>query len=136
MGYRLAADAVVLLHGAFILFVFLGGLLALRWRWVAALHLPAALWGVLVQATGWLCPLTPLEVELRIAAGAAGYEGGFIEHYLIPAIYPAGLTRYVQYILAGLVLAVNLAVYCVWLNLGGRAGKVDPKGRSSVVGRP
>ncbi len=119
----------MLLHGAFILFVVLGGLLALRWRWVAAVHLPAALWGVLVQAAGWVCPLTPLEVELRIAAGSAGYEGGFIEHYLIPAIYPVGLTRCAQYVLASLVLAVNLAVYGVWLKSVGSAGKAAPKGQ-------
>ena len=122
MGYRLAADAVVLLHGAFILFVVLGGLLALRWRWVAAVHLPAVLWGVLVQALGWECPLTPLEVGLRVAAGDVGYAGGFIEHYLIPAIYPAALARYTQYILATLLLAINLAVYAAFLRRVGKDG--------------
>ena len=115
MGYRLAADAVVLAHGAFILFAVLGGLLALRWRWLALLHLPAAAWAVFIEATGRICPLTPLEVSLRIAAGDAGYDGGFIEHYLIPIIYPAGLTRGVQLALAALVLAVNLAVYAAVL---------------------
>ena len=115
MGYRLAADAVVLAHGAFILFAVLGGLLALRWRWLALLHLPAAAWAVFIEATGRICPLTPLEVSLRIAAGDAGYDGGFIEHYLIPIIYPAGLTRGVQFALAALVLAVNLAVYAAVL---------------------
>ena len=115
MGYRLAADALVLAHGAFILFAVLGGLLALRWRWLALLHLPAAAWAVLVEAAGWICPLTPWEVSLRIAAGQAGYQGGFVEHYLIPIIYPAGLTRGVQFLLAAFVLAVNLAVYAVVL---------------------
>ena len=115
MGYRLAADAVVLAHGTFILFAVLGGLLALRWRWLALLHLPAAAWAVFIEATGRICPLTPLEVSLRIAAGDAGYDGGFVEYYLIPIIYPAGLTRGVQFALAALVLAVNLAVYAAVL---------------------
>ena len=115
MGYRLAADAVVLAHGAFILFAVFGGLLALRWRWLALLHLPAAAWAVFIEATGRICPLTPLEVSLRIAAGDAGYDGGFVEHYLIPIIYPAGLTRGVQFALAALVLVVNLAVYAAVL---------------------
>ena len=111
----MAADAVVLAHGAFILFAVLGGLLALRWRWLPLLHLPAVAWAVFIEATGRICPLTPLEVSLRIAAGDAGYDGGFVEHYLIPIIYPAGLTRGVQFALAALVLAVNLAVYAAVL---------------------
>ena len=115
MGYRLAADAVVVAHGAFILFAVLGGLLALRRRWLALLHLPAVAWALFIEATGRICPLTPLEVSLRIAAGDAGYDGGFVEHYLIPIIYPAGLTRGVQFVLAAFVLAVNLAVYALVL---------------------
>lgn len=115
MGYRLAADAVVLAHGAFLLFVVFGGLLVLRWWWMALLHAPAAVWGVLVEAAGWMCPLTPLEVGLRIAAGEAGYGGGFVAHYLLPAIYPAGLTRSIQFALAAFVLAVNAAVYAAVL---------------------
>lgn len=115
MGYRLAADAVVVAHGAFILFAVLGGLLALRRRWLALLHLPAVAWALFIEATGRVCPLTPLEISLRVAAGDAGYDGGFVEHYLIPIIYPAGLTRGVQFILAAFVLAVNLAVYAVVL---------------------
>ena len=115
MGYRLAADALVLAHGAFILFVVFGGLLTLRRPWLALLHLPAAVWGALVEAAGWVCPLTSVEVSLRLAAGEAGYSGGFVERYLIPAIYPAGLTRGIQFALAALVLAVNLAVYAVVL---------------------
>ena len=115
MGYRLAADALVLAHGAFILFAVFGGLLALRWRWLALLHLPAAAWAVLVEAAGWICPLTPLEVSLRIAAGQAGYQGGFVEHYLVPVIYPAGLTRGLQFALAAFVLAVNAGVYAAFV---------------------
>ena len=115
MGYRLAADAVVVAHGAFILFAVLGGLLALRRRWLALLHLPAVAWALFIEATGRVCPLTPLEVSLRIAAGDAGYNSSFVEHYLIPIIYPAGLTRGVQFVLAAFVLAVNLVVYALVL---------------------
>jgi len=111
MIYRLAADAVALLHLLFILFALLGGLLVLKWRWLAWLHLPAVVWGALVEFFQLFCPLTPLENQLRRAAGEAGYSGGFIEHYLIPLIYPAGLTAQVQLWLGGLVVAVNLLVY-------------------------
>ena len=115
MGFRLAADALVLAHGVFILFAVFGGLLALRWRWLALLHLPAAVWGALIEAAGWVCPLTSLEVGLRIAAGEAGYRGGFVERYLIPAIYPADLTRDIQLLLAACLVAINLAVYAAFL---------------------
>ena len=115
MIHRLAADAVLLLHLGFILFVLLGGLLALRWRWAPMLHLPAAAWGVYVELSGGLCPLTPLENRLRIAAGEAGYTGGFIEHYLLALIYPAGLTHEIQHVLAAIVVGVNgLAYAWVW----------------------
>ena len=115
---RALADLVVVAHLAFILFAALGGLLALRWRWVPAVHLPAAAWGVAVELFGWWCPLTPLENALRRASGAAGYSGGFIERYLIPVIYPAELTREVQLLLGGLLLAVNVAIYlAVWRRL-------------------
>ena len=115
MIHRLAADAVLLLHLGFILFVLLGGLLVLRWRWAPLLHLPAAAWGVYVELSGGLCPLTPLENRLRSAAGEAGYTGGFIEHYLLALIYPAGLTHEIQYVLAAIVVGVNgLAYAWVW----------------------
>ncbi len=115
MIHHLAADAVLLLHLGFILFVLLGGLLALRWRWAPMLHLPAAAWGVYVELSGGLCPLTPLENRLRSAAGEAGYTGGFIEHYLLALIYPAGLTHEIQYVLAAIVVGVNgLAYAWVW----------------------
>jgi hypothetical protein len=113
--YQLFADLVVLLHLLFILFVALGGLLALRWRWMPWLHVPAAAWGGFVELTGRICPLTPLENRLRRAAGTAGYEGDFIEHYLLPLIYPAGLTREIQLALAALVVVVNALIYAmVW----------------------
>jgi hypothetical protein len=115
MIHRLAADAVLLLHLGFILFVLLGGVLAVRWRWAPLLHLPAAAWGVYIELSGGLCPLTPLENRLRIAAGDAGYAGGFIEHYLLALIYPAGLTQDVQYVLAAIVVGVNALAYgWVW----------------------
>lgn len=113
MSWRLAADAVLILHLGFILFVVLGGLLALRWRWMPWLHLPAVTWAVLLEFCGWICPLTPLENALRQEAGQAGYPGGFIEHYLLPVIYPAGLTRDMQWLLGSLALAINGIVYGV-----------------------
>jgi hypothetical protein len=115
MLYRVLADLVVLAHLAFIVFALLGGMLALHWRWMPWAHLPAALWGALVVFFGWFCPLTPLENSLRLASGTAGYSGGFIEHYIIPIIYPSELTREVQVLLGLAVLAVNLAIYLmVW----------------------
>lgn len=113
MLYRLLADLTVLLHFGFILFALFGGYLALKWRHLLWLHLPALVWGVLVEAAGWYCPLTPLEQALRKAAGEAGYVGGFIEHYLLPVLYPDGLTREVQYLLAAILLGVNLGAYVV-----------------------
>ncbi|MFO1413805.1 MAG: DUF2784 domain-containing protein [Burkholderiales bacterium] len=115
MGWRIAADAVVALHLAFIVFAVAGGFLVLRDRRVAFLHLPAVAWVVWLEFTGALCPLTPLENALRRAAGESGYPGGFIEHYLLPVIYPAGLTADVQVLLGAGALAVNVAVYAlVW----------------------
>ena len=111
MVYKLAADSVVLLHGLFILFAVLGGLLA-AWRaWMTAVHLPAAAWAAWIEVSGGVCPLTPLENRLRYLAGEVGYTGGFIEHYLLPVIYPPGLTPAIQWTLALLVVLVNLAIY-------------------------
>ncbi len=115
MLYRALADLVVLIHLAFIIFALLGGLLALRWRWVPWAHIPAAAWGVALELFAWLCPLTPLETWLRRTGGAHGYSGGFVEHYIIPVVYPAELTREVQILLGVGVLALNLGIYCaVW----------------------
>ncbi|WP_394233744.1 DUF2784 domain-containing protein [Pseudomonas anguilliseptica] len=108
-----AADAVVVVHLLFILFVVLGGLLVWRWREVVWLHVPAALWGVLVALMRWPCPLTPLEHSLRAAAGQAGYSVGFVEHYLLPIIYPAGLTPQIQIGLGLFVLLLNGLIYGV-----------------------
>lgn len=113
MGYAALANLVLALHGAFVLFVVAGGLLALRWPRAAWVHLPAAAWGAGIELTGGICPLTPLENRLRELAGQAGYDGGFVEHYLLAAIYPDGLTRETQVVLGLAVLAINVAVYAV-----------------------
>jgi len=111
--YRLLADAVLLIHLAFVVFVVAGGLLCLRWPRTAYLHLPAAIWGVVIEWSGGVCPLTPLENWLRRLGGAAGYGGGFVEHYLIPVLYPAALTRGTQVALGAVMLAVNIVIYVV-----------------------
>lgn len=116
MYFRLAADGVLLLHLAFILFALVGGALAARWRWMPWVHLPAMAWAIFVEFTGRICPLTYLENELRLRAGQSGYTTSFIEHYLLDVIYPAGLTRELQFGLAATVVVVNIAIY-VWLVL-------------------
>lgn len=120
MSYRLAADAVLAAHLAFVLFVVFGGLLVLRAPRVAWLHLPAVAWAAFVELSGSICPLTPLEVALRRGAGEAGYGGDFVEHYLVALIYPAGLTRELQVAIGTAVLLVNLFAYFV---LWGRRAK-------------
>lgn len=110
LALAVAADAVVV-HLLFIVFAVLGGLLVWRWPWLVVLHLPAAAWGVLVELMRWPCPLTPLEQRLRVAAGEAGYSGGFIEHYVLPILYPAGLTPQIQIALGLFVLGLNLLIY-------------------------
>jgi hypothetical protein len=111
--YRGLADLVLVVHLGFVLFVVLGGLLVVRWPRLAWLHVPAAIWGVLIEYTGWICPLTPLENSFRARGGQAGYTGGFIQHYVQPALYPAGLTRSTQMVLGTLVVLVNLTAYAV-----------------------
>ncbi|WP_137885264.1 DUF2784 domain-containing protein [Pseudomonas sp. 2FE] len=111
MIYRLGADALVLAHLLFILFVLGGGLLVLRWHALAWVHLPAVFWGAVVEFFHLVCPLTPWENSLRRAAGQSGYSGGFVEHYLIPLIYPSGLTAQLQLWLGGLVVVLNVLVY-------------------------
>lgn len=116
-----AAEAVVVVHFLFILFVVMGGLLVLRRPRLAWAHLPAALWGALIEFAGWVCPLTPLEVRLRVAAGEEPYSGGFVAHYLLPLVYPDELTKGVQVALGLLVLGVNAAVYGALLRRRRRA---------------
>jgi Protein of Unknown function (DUF2784) len=109
--FGLLADLLLILHAAFILFVVAGGFLVLRWPKLAWVHLPAALWGALIEFTGFICPLTPVEKAWRRAAGGEAYEGGFIEHYVTAALYPSGLTRLTQILLGLVVLGVNGWVY-------------------------
>jgi hypothetical protein len=109
--YQLLADLVLIVHLAFVVFVLCGGLLVLKWRWIAWLHLPAALWGAVVEFTGWICPLTPLENWLREQGGETTYAGDFIARYLQPILYPDALTPDIQVMLGALVLVVNLAIY-------------------------
>lgn len=111
MIYRIAADFTVVLHLAFILFVVFGGLLVLRFWWVSFFHLCAAAWGALIEFKDGICPLTPLENSLRLAAGETGYSGGFIQHYLVPVIYPAGLTPTLRFIIGVFVIGINLIFY-------------------------
>jgi hypothetical protein len=109
--YRLLADLTVIAHGAFVLWVAVGALAVWRVRWLAWLHLPAVVWGVLIELTGRVCPLTPLENRLRRLGGDAGYPGGFIEHYLVPVIYPGALERSHQWVLGLSVAAFNIWIY-------------------------
>ena len=122
MLFRGAADLVLVLHFGFVLFVVLGGLLALRWPRLAWVHVPVALYGATIEFLGFICPLTPLEVWLRRRGGEAGYEGGFIEHYIMAALYPTGLTRELQLALGVGVLAINALVYGTLLRRRCRAG--------------
>ncbi len=111
MSDGVLAGLVVALHFAFVLFVLFGGLLVLRWPSVRWVHLPAACWGAFVEFSGRICPLTPLENSLRRQAGLTGYQGGFIDHYIMPVLYPHGLTRAVQLVLGAIVIAFNVAIY-------------------------
>ncbi len=122
MVFQVLADATVVLHLAFVLFVVAGGLLVLRWPRLAWVHLPAAAWGAWVEFAGWICPLTPVENWLRQKSGGAIYSAPFIEHYIIPLLYPAGLSRDLQWWLGGLVLVVNAVVYLLAIGYRARSG--------------
>jgi hypothetical protein len=124
MAYRLLADAVVVAHLAFVLFVVLGAALVARRPWLALVHLPTAVYGVAIELVGFACPLTPLENALRRRGGEAGYRGGFVEHYLLPLLYPDPMPRWMPYALAAVVLGANLVLYgraFVWRGRGERA---------------
>ncbi len=111
MPYGIIADIVVLIHLVFVIFAVLGAVLIIWRRWIIWLHLPAFLWAVWIEFTGGICPLTPLENWFRIKAGQGGYEGDFVATYLLPVLYPAGLTRNVQLLLALMVIVINVATY-------------------------
>lgn len=111
---RLLADAVLIVHFAFIVFVLLGGYAALRWRWTVLVHVPCVVWGVYIMLSGNVCPLTPLENRLRRAAGGEGYDGGFIEHYIVKIIYPEGLERWMQFSFAAIIVLANVLAYFLY----------------------
>ena len=115
MWFRTAAEGVLVLHLAFVLFVVLGGLLVIHWPRLAWVHIPVALYGATIEFVGFVCPLTPLEVWLRLRGGEAGYSGGFIDHYVTAALYPNGLTRHIQMVLGAGVLLINAIAYAIWL---------------------
>ena len=120
--YQLLADLIVLVHVAFVVFAVLGGLLAARWRRLVWIHLPAVIWAALVEVLGWVCPLTPLENWLRRKGGQAGYPSDFIAHYVLPILYPEGLTREVQIALGAFVILINLTIY-IWILRTKRANR-------------
>jgi hypothetical protein len=111
MIWSLLADALVVIHFAFTAFVIFGGFLTWRWRWLAAVHLPALAWGCWVEVSHSICPLTPLESHFRRLGGEAGYQGGFLAHYLAQVLYPPGLTWNAQWVLAGLLVLINIVAY-------------------------
>jgi len=108
---KLAVDTIVVLHFSFVLFVLFGALLLLKWRWLIWLHIPALIWGILVELNGWFCPLTPLENRLREHAGLGQYHGDFVMHYIMPVLYPVSLTRNLQILFGMIVIAVNIFIY-------------------------
>jgi hypothetical protein len=115
MVYRGLADLVVVIHLAFVLFAVLGGFLVLKWKRYAWIHVPTVVWAALIEFAGWVCPLTPFENWLRERGGAIVYRSGFVEHYILPLLYPTGLTRRLQIALGLLVLILNLVIYgWVW----------------------
>lgn len=129
-GVGLLADAVLVVHALFVAWAALGALAVWRWHWLAALHLPALAWAVWIETSGGVCPLTPLENSLRRSAGQAGYSGGFIDHYIGGLLYPDGLTRHTQWVIAGVLVVFNLVVY--GLMVRGWAGRR----RAGVRARP
>jgi hypothetical protein len=122
---RATADLIVFLHVVFVVFVVLGGLLVARWPRLAWLHVPAAAWGVFIEFRGWVCPLTPLENYLRRRGGSSAYEGEFVEHYILPLLYPASLTPRIQIWLGSFAFAVNLA--CYWRIIRGASRRRGPR---------
>jgi hypothetical protein len=121
MIYRWLADLVVVVHICFVLFVIFGGFLLRRWPGLIYAHIPTAIWGVIIEFAGWICPLTPLENSLRMRGGGVGYRGDFVDHYLIPILYPHGLTRNIQGLLGALVLVINVVAYVLYFRARRRA---------------
>lgn len=111
MNIQFVADLIVVIHLMFVLFVVCGGALVFRWPWISLLHIPSVIWAILIEFFGWICPLTPLEQKLRLDAGIAGYTGSFIEHYVLPILYPHNLTRIMQIGIGTFVLILNCTIY-------------------------
>ena len=135
MGYLFLANALVVFHFCFVLYVMSGGLLVIWRKRFALLHIPAVMWGVIVETTGWLCPLTPLENHWRSAGGGVPYEGGFVEHYIMPVLYPHDITRDFQITLAILIAIINLIVYTVAFTRPGHATKMTVRDSTPLLGR-
>lgn len=106
-----AADLIVLLHLGFIIFVIIGGFLVFKWWWIAWIHIPCVIWGAVIELAGWICPLTPVENMFRHAGGGPGYTFSFIEHYILPVIYPTALTRELQILIGVVVIVINVGIY-------------------------
>ena len=131
MAYRLLTDLTIAVHFSFLVFVVVGSLGARRTRWILVPHLLSLAWGVYVLVTpGLVCPLTPLENAFALRAGLGGYEGSFIEHYLVPIIYPEGLTPFAQWVLAGVVVGINACVY--WWPRANVRAQVQSAARSAA----
>ena len=111
MIYHVTANLLVMIHLVFIVFVIAGGFIVLIWPWVILLHIPAVIWGAIVELKGWICVLTPWENNLRHLAGQEGYSGGFIERYIVSLIYPAELTHDAQIVMGLIVITINLCIY-------------------------
>ena len=128
MLFQVLADIIVLIHFAFIILVAFGGLLVFRWRWIFWFHLPAVIWGMLIELAGWICPLTPLENLFRRKGGAAGYESSFVDHYILPLVYPDHLNRRMQIGLGLLVFIINLSIYgTVLIKTSARRSQICPQ---------
>ncbi len=125
MGYRLASDAMMIAHLLYIIFVVVGGLAAFRARWVLWLHVPAVSWAIYVQYWGRLCPLTTWEQELRNRAGEAGYEEGFVDHYLMPLIYPGDIPAAMHLVLGTAVILINALIYGRLIAVARRSRRVS-----------
>lgn len=124
-AYRWLADLVVVVHAMFVLFAVFGGVLVLWRPWIAWIHLPAAVWAVMIEFGGWICPLTPLENALRVRGGTEPYHDAFISHYLLRTLYPAGLTRGVQWWLGSIALGINILVYSMVVRRRGAAAATN-----------
>ena len=133
MIWRLAADVVLVLHLAFVIFVVLGGILTWRWPRLALVHVPVAVYGMVIQLVGFRCPLTPFEKALRRRAGDEGYDEGFVEHYIVPVLYPGEFTAGVKLLMALLVLGINVAVYMVAWRVMWPRRRAERSARTSVT---